>query len=588
MEYKLINNYEKNTPVLEQVLINRNIKNKDKYFNLDSSVLLSPYLLENIELASDILIKHLKNNSKILIIVDSDCDGYTSAAALYNYLIISFPEIENNIDFIVHKEKMHKIIINDYILKNYQLICVPDAGSNDFEEHKILNNNNIDLIILDHHQVEKDFFNNNEHFAIVNNQISKNYTNKMISGVGIVWKFLQVLDNKLKNNYANLFLDLVAVGMAADMQSLQEEETAFLIREGLKEENIINPFIKTLIAHSSFTIKNPQDMNYTTVSFNIAPFINAITRIGTLDEKILLFSSMLFNCAYRLVPSTKRGSKNGDVEILVEQSYRVCNNVKNRQNKLKEESLSIIQKNLLLNYDLINEKSIILNINNILDKNLIGLVANEIASEYQKPTVLLNYNEETEELIGSMRGYDKSELKNFKTVLENCEGVNWVKGHLNAAGCSIEKDKIDIIKNNINEQLKNINFNIQYDIDYILDFENMDKQFIVEQILNVGSKSFLWGKGCEEPYILFTNIIVPISKIHLLNKGTLKIEINDNISAIKFNVKEEEYEKIISGNEIKNIKIIGCCNINNWQGKKQPQIKIIDYCISIPEKKWIF
>lgn len=186
MEYKLINNYEKNTPVLEQVLINRNIKNKDKYFNLDSSVLLSPYLLENIELASDILIKHLKNNSKILIIVDSDCDGYTSAAALYNYLIISFPEIENNIDFIVHKEKMHKIIINDYILKNYQLICVPDAGSNDFEEHKILNNNNIDLIILDHHQVEKDFFNNNEHFAIVNNQISKNYTNKMISGVGIV------------------------------------------------------------------------------------------------------------------------------------------------------------------------------------------------------------------------------------------------------------------------------------------------------------------------------------------------------------------------------------------------------------------
>ena len=47
-----------------------------------------------------------------------------------------------------------------------------------------------------------------------------------------------------------MFLDLVAVGMAADMQSLQESETAYLIRTGLNQ--IKNPFISTLIKNSSF------------------------------------------------------------------------------------------------------------------------------------------------------------------------------------------------------------------------------------------------------------------------------------------------------------------------------------------------
>ena len=275
------------------------------------------------------------------------------------------------------------------------------------------------------------------------------------------------------------------------MQSLKNEETAYLIREGIKVENLYNPFFKALIKNSSFTIKNPREMNYITISYYIAPFVNAVTRVGTIEEKILLFSSMLFNCAYRLDPSTKRGHKEGDLEILVEQAYRTCNNVKNRQTKLKEEGIEFIKSNLLKNYDLQNEKAIILDVNKILNKNLIGVVANEIASEFQKPTALVNYNTETEEFVGSMRGYDQSELKNFKTVLENSEGVNWVRGHLNAAGCSFEKDKIKIIKQDINHQLKNINFNKQYNIDYIFDFNTMDNSFISQEICNIASNSYL-------------------------------------------------------------------------------------------------
>lgn len=117
--------------------------------------------------------------------MDVDTDGYTSAAALYNYLIITFPNMINKIDFIHHSAKEHGIIINDNILNKYNLIIVPDAGTNDFEQQKILKENGIDLIILDHHQLEKEII-SNDNFALVNNQESKNYSNKMLSGVGIV------------------------------------------------------------------------------------------------------------------------------------------------------------------------------------------------------------------------------------------------------------------------------------------------------------------------------------------------------------------------------------------------------------------
>ena len=73
-------------------------------------------------------------------------------------------------------------------------------------------------------------------------------------------------------------------------------------------------------------------------AFYIAPLVNAVTRVGTLDEKFLLFDSMLEWKAYNLVPSTKRGCK-GQTEQLVEQSVRTCTNVKSRQTRLQDAAM---------------------------------------------------------------------------------------------------------------------------------------------------------------------------------------------------------------------------------------------------------
>lgn len=574
MKWNLINDYTPYTNILEQTLKNRNLDYN--YLNLTEDVLIDPLLLDNIKLASEILLKHCQNQHEILIIVDSDCDGYTSAATLYNYLIIAFPNMINNIDIILHDTKIHGIPIERIPLTKYELIIVPDAGTNDIEQQQTLLETNTDLIILDHHEAEYEF-QCNEHFALVNNQISNNYSNKMLSGVGIVWKLLNILDQTLNIEFAPIFLDLVAVGLAADMQSVQYPETAYLIREGLKKENIHNPFLITLIQNSSFTI-DINNMNYTTVSFYIAPFINAVTRVGTMEEKTLIFSSMLFNYAYKMILSTKRGYTD-QLETLVEQAYRTCINIKNRQKKLKDIGANYI-KSLLNNYDS-NNKAIILNINNELDKGLIGLVANEIAGEFHKPVALVNPNDE--ELLGSMRGYDKSELKDFKTILESCSEVNWVRGHLNSAGVSIKHQQIPELIKDLNQKLNNIDFSNNYNIDYIID-PHYDTDWIKQQIITLDRVKYIWGRGCEEPLLLFENFPISNNDINLLRRGTLKINLN-GISAIKFFVKDSEYEQLIECDN-KNINIIGYATINNWNGIIQPQIKIVDY--QIVNKKFVY
>lgn len=569
MKWKLINQYEPYTDILEQVLKNRKITNIN-YLNLDNTSLLDPYLLDNIDLASDLLIQHCNLLHEILIIVDSDCDGYTSAATLYNYIIIAFPKMIEHIHFYIHDSKIHGIPLKEELLQ-YQLICVPDAGTNDLKQQAWLNDHNVDIIILDHHEAESDIKCNSK-LAIVNNQTSINYTNKMISGVGVVYKFLKIVDKKINGNFANIFLDLVAVGMAADMQSIWYDETAYLIREGLKKENIHNPFLTTLINNSSFTI-DKNNMNYITVSFYIAPLINAVTRVGTLEEKRIVFSSMLFDYAYRLVSNPK---KLGGYEPLVEQAYRLCVNLKNRQKRLKDQGTTYI-KSLLENYD-DNNKAIILNIDNKLDEGLVGLIANEIAGEYHKPVVLIRNN------IGHMRGYDKSELKNFKILLEECNDVDWVRGHANAGGTKYNNDNVEPLIQELNEKLKDIDFSNSYDIDYIIE-QNCDSQWLKNQILKLYKVQYIWGRGCEEPLILFKDFNISNKDINLLKRNTLKINLN-GIYAIKFHISDYEYEELIKHNNIK-INIIGYVTVNEWNGIKQPQIKIVDYQIE-PIRKFIY
>lgn len=137
MNYQLIAPRQAGVSVIEQVLINRGIDLEDvrHYLNTSDTDILNPALLSFIEDGVRMLINHINQGDKIFIQIDSDCDGYTSAALLINYLNSLFPGFtQSNISYRVHEGKQHGLIL-DTIPKDVKLVIAPDSSSNDYEVH---------------------------------------------------------------------------------------------------------------------------------------------------------------------------------------------------------------------------------------------------------------------------------------------------------------------------------------------------------------------------------------------------------------------------------------------------------------------
>ena len=183
----------------------------------------------------------------------------------------------------MHNGKEHGII-PDTIPADVKLVIAPDSSSNDYEEHKILHDKGIDVLVIDHHEAECI----SEYACVINNQLCQ-YPTKSLSGVGMVYKFCSYLDSLLNVDYANQFLDLVALGLVADMMDMRDFETRHLITLGL--QNIRNPYFYEMVRKNEFSLRD--GVTPIGVAFYIAPYVNATVRMGDSAEKLTLFESML-------------------------------------------------------------------------------------------------------------------------------------------------------------------------------------------------------------------------------------------------------------------------------------------------------
>lgn len=409
MNYELIKPINLECTTTQQILSNRGIalRDIDHYLNVSEQDNLSPLLLKNIKEAAKMLLKHIDKEGKIIIFVDSDCDGYTSSALLLNYLHARFPSITNKIAYVLHDSKIHGIGLNK-IDNNTTLVIAPDASSNQYEEHKELFDKGIDVLVLDHHQAERI----SEYACVVNNQLC-DYPTKSLSGVGIVYKLCQFLDSLFGDNKADDYLDIVAVGLTADMMDMRDFETHYLTQKGLQA--LHNPFIKGMAE------KNKQQIGSIIspikVAFYIVPLVNAITRVGTMEEKTLLFESMLEWKAYDLISSTKRGCR-GQQETRLEQSLRTCANVKNRQTRDQDKAVEQI-KAIIKEKNLLENKVLLIQLEDLdFDRGITGLIANKLMAEYQRPTCILIKGEQDGQTIwsGSARACG---VEDFRAFCEN-------------------------------------------------------------------------------------------------------------------------------------------------------------------------
>ena len=568
MKYRLVNP-ELNSPYLENLLRERGVEDVKEYIKPTQNYLNDPAKLDNIEKGAELYLNVIKHNGNILIVVDSDCDGFTSATIIYQYTKKIAPEIK--ISYLLHEGKQHGLQDHiDTILDkgdSYDLIILPDSSSNDYKYHEQLKDIRIPALVLDHHLTDVEISDN---AVVINNQLSKNYPNKELTGAGVTYQFCRYIDNLLKVDYADYFMDLAAWGIIGDMGSVLEMENRYIIEKGLS--NIHNFFFQTLIDKQSYSMNDK--VNSTTVAFYIVPLINAMIRVGTMEEKERLFGAFIDGT--KKVSSNKRGAK-GTEELLAVESARECTNAKNRQNKIKDNAVDSLEAKIY-KLGLIDNKVLFVRLDDDDDfpSELNGLVAMQLSAKFKKPTIVARLNEEGF-IRGSARGLNESELSDFKTFLTDSGYFEYALGHANAFGCSINNKYLSDFHNYANDKLKDIDFGENvYDINFISSANNKELEKIVNDL---GSYPQLWGQHNPEPLIYIRDINLTPNDIQIIgkNKDTVKFE-KFGITYIQFHAKQL-IEDLSNLNDIK-MEIVGKANINEWMGRITPQVFIEGYEIS--------
>ena len=559
----------------------RGVEDVEGYFHPRAEFLQSPTDLKNIRLAAVLYTRiALKENSKILIVVDSDNDGYTSAAIIYQYTKRLNPNCQ--LDYWLHEGKQHglqdhidKLMEQDY---QYDLIILPDSSSNDANYHDMLDEINTPCLILDHHLTDVKLSDN---AVVVNNQLSPNYKNKELTGAGVVYQFCRFVDEMTGHDWANDYIDLAAWGIVGDMGSMLELENRYIVETGFSEQHIKNDFFKCLLNKQGYSITGKMSpswleivakTNAISVAFYIVPLVNAMIRVGTMPEKERLF--LAFIDGGRLVPCGKRGAK-GTMERVDIESARECTNAKNKQTKLRDSAVDRLEAKIF-KYDLLENKILFVRLedDDVFPSEMNGLIAMQLAARFKKPTIVARLNKQGFDR-GSARGMNQSDLKDFKQFLDESGYFEYAQGHANAFGVSIDDTKLASFHKYANTALADIDFGENaYDVNFTRTARASD---LGELIMEVGEAEQIWGQNNGQPLVHVSNITVNPAAIRVMgaNADTLRIDVN-GIPFIKFRAKDM-IEEIQSHKTAFVMEVVGKPNLNEWMGRISPQMFIEDY-----------
>lgn len=396
------------------------------------------------------------------------------------------------------------------------LVICPDSASGDFEQHKILKENGIDCIILDHHPCDK----YSEDAIVVNNKMSSNVINKDGSGCLVTWKFLKYIDEKLGYNYAPKMIDVVYFSLLSDiceMTSLENVAFAYYGRKVIKN--------KLLVQMCELLIE--KEINNTVISWEIVPKLSAIIRSD--DEKV---KQALF---YGLATEEQKY-----IDIVLSQ----CKSIHSAQNYL-------VKKYVDNNINTVDDtKIIIFEPSDDIGSNYRGLVASRYVNRFNRPVLLYKLSED---------GYTGSVRSNIpiKQTLRDSGLFTFVAGHDQSFGCGFNKDALPQIE----QYISALDIDNAEQVCYSYKANSIPKQLFAEcdKLINY------YGKGCENPQFHVNNIRIKGNDIAELGryKTTIKFTINGIDYTKQFCSKVWRAENHIGENKLLDIELIGTFGLYN-------------------------
>lgn len=531
--------------LLAAVLVNRNIVNENDvklFLNPTRNDFHDPYLMPDMKPAVDRIIKAIDNNEKTIIYGDYDVDGITSITVLTKFLkergldVNSY--IPNRLD---EGYGLNKAAIKNIADEGYKLIITVDCGISGTEEVDYAYSLGMEVIVTDHHEPLEEL---PKALAVIDcKRKDSKYPFNSLAGVGVAFKLAQAIGIRLnleEKEYLK-YLDIVCIGTISDIVPLIDENRV-IAKLGLKlVEQTKSPGVKALLNAAAY-----KEVNSNTVSFGIAPRINACGRMGHERDALDLFLTENIVEANRITEKLNEYNKKRQ-EI---------------EKRMFEEAIQKIEN------ESIEEKNAIVLSGENWHHGVIGIVASKITELYYKPSILICF--EDEEGKGSGRSIPGFDL--HAALCSSSEYLEKYGGHEMAVGLSLKRDKFEDFK------IKFEKIAEEAHTEEFIPVIKVDKEINLRDITidNVKNLNLLepFGESNKTPIFVYKNL--KIDSIRALSEGKhLKLTLKDGntiINAIGFNMGEYSGEYLIGDK----IDVIGVLEINSYNGIESVQINMKD------------
>ncbi len=540
----------KTSEIIGRVLANRDIESLESsrsFFDPKLSQLHDPFLMKNMDIAAGIVAEKVKSGGRIFIFGDYDVDGTTGSSALFLFL--------------TSLECDAKVYIPDRIKEGYglsregidvakdwgaDLLISCDCGINATDEVAYANDQNLEVIITDHHMADENLPEAN---AILNpKQPDCSYPFKGLCGGAVVFKLIQAVSQllELDDDLVHQYIDLITLGTAADIVPLTDENR-IIVKHGLKS-----------------------------LSKTKRPGLRALLEVSGLGEKELTVGRLLFWAAPRINAAGRLGDANRAVQLMttenLPESLKLARELdeENRQRQDLQQSMvdeAIMKVNAEV--DLEKEKAIVLWDDN-WHEGVIGIVASKIKETYHRPAVIISLSNGTGK--GSARSVKGFDL--YENLTECRELLDGYGGHPMAAGLTLDRKNLEDFRT----RFSNLAYETLADDDLVnsLDIEGeMDLNLIDGRFMDFLEKLAPFGPGNMTPKFI-TRHVIPVGNPRLVGNGDhLKFRAKKgetSYDAIGFNM-GNHYEKLITG---KPIDIAYVVEKNEWQGRTSIQLNIRD------------
>lgn len=537
--------------LLATILSNRNITEQQKielFLKPTRNDFHDPFQITDMEIAVKRILEAIDKKENVTIYGDYDVDGITSITVLKSFLKDIGLEADTYIpDRLNEGYGLNKTAIDSIAQKGCNLMITVDCGISGIEEIEYANTLGIETIITDHHEPSNEL--PNALAVIDNKRKDSKYPFRELAGVGVVFKLIQALGIRLglKEEAYLKYLDIVCIGTISDIVPLVDENRV-IAKLGLMLVKQTQNIGLRAIMNSAGSTK----VDSSTISFEVAPRINACGRMGKAEDALKLFLSKNI---YEVNELAKKLNSYNRLRQDIEKG-------------IFNEVIEKIETN-----NLNDKKSIILG-GKGWHHGVIGIVSSKITDMYFKPSILLSIEEDG---IGKGSGRSIPGFDLHNALMKCSNNIEKFGGHSMAVGITVKEEKI----NEFIEQFEHIA--TEAHIDEIIPIINIDAKIdlndINKEMVESLKKLEPFGEGNKMPIFVFRNL--KIDSIRALSEGKhLKLTLKDSnnmINGIGFNIGHlaEEYR---IGDKID---VAGVLEINTFNGVESMQINIKDIMRSI-------